>query len=99
MIIPQEFAFLKATRFWALVIGAVSIYMQMKGYIGEAEMTLITGITSGFTIIRTIDRATKQKILAEAVATKQISVSDILEIPPSKVDDLGGSSRSKKAKE
>jgi len=86
----KEFAFLKATRFWALVIGAVSAYLKIKGYIGEAELTLIGIITGGFITVRTVDRATEQKILAEGVAAGQVNVSTLLEVPPSKVDNLGG---------
>lgn len=51
-----EFAFLLSTRFWAIVIAAVALYAQQKGYIGEAEMALITTIMGGFTVIRTVDR-------------------------------------------
>ncbi len=52
----DKFAFLTSSRFWALVIGALSIYLQAKGYIGEAEMQLIATITAGFTVIKTLDR-------------------------------------------
>jgi hypothetical protein len=52
----SKFLFLTSSRFWALVIGAVSIYLKMKGFIGEPEMMLIATITSGFTIIKTLDR-------------------------------------------
>lgn len=51
--------FLKSTRFWAMVVGAVSIYLKSKGIFGEAEMMLVATITAGFTIIRTADRATE----------------------------------------
>lgn len=50
------FSFLKSTRFWAIVIGAVSLYLSAKGLIGEAEMVLIATITGGFTLVRTVDR-------------------------------------------
>lgn len=55
----DKFEFLTSNRFWALVIGAVSIYLKAKGWIGEPEMLLIATITGGFTIIRTADRATE----------------------------------------
>lgn len=54
-----DFSFLKAPRFWALVIGAFSIYLQSKGLIGDAEMTLIATISAGFITVRTVDRATE----------------------------------------
>lgn len=84
----SEFAFLRATRFWALVIGAVSVYAKMKGWIGEAEMAFLATIAGGFITVRTVDRATEQKILAEAVATKQVPVTAILKIPPVQADAL-----------
>lgn len=83
------FSFLYATRFWAMTIAAASYYLQRKGWIGEAEMTLIGTITAGFTIVRTIDRATEQRILASAVQAGQLPVQAVLEIPPVN-DALGG---------
>lgn len=56
----EKFAFIYSTRFWALVIGAISIYLQTKGYIGEAEMVLIATIMGGFVTVKTIDRATEK---------------------------------------
>ena len=84
----KSFAFLQATRFWALVIGAVSIYAQQKRWIGEAEMLLIATITGGFTIVRTVDRATEQKILAEAVGAGKLPIENILKVPPAGADSL-----------
>lgn len=52
----STWAFLKAPRFWALIIGAVAIYLQAKGWIGESEMLLIATITAGFITVKTIDR-------------------------------------------
>jgi len=52
----EKLEFLKSTRFWALVIGAVTLYLQGKGIIGESELTLIGTIVAGFIGVRTIDR-------------------------------------------
>jgi len=52
----EKLDFLKSTRFWALVIGAVTLYLQSKGFIGESELTLIGTIVAGFIGVRTIDR-------------------------------------------
>lgn len=52
----EKLNFLSSTRFWALVIGALSVYAQSKGYIGEPEMALIATLTAGFTLVRTVDR-------------------------------------------
>lgn len=49
--------FLGSNRFWAIVIAAVSIYLQGKGWIGEPEMIMIASISSAFAIVRTVDRA------------------------------------------
>lgn len=64
----SNFEFLKSPRFWALVIGAVSLYAQQKGYIGDPEMLLIATITAGFTTIRTIDRGQDKKVQAAEIA-------------------------------
>lgn len=87
----KAFDFLFATRFWSMVIAAVAIYAQSKGWLGDAEMLLIATITAGFTIVRTIDRATEQKILAAAVSSGEIPASSLIEIPPSKTDTLASS--------
>jgi len=52
----EKLEFLKSTRFWALVIGAVTLYLQSKGFIGESELTLIGTIVAGFIGVRTVDR-------------------------------------------
>lgn len=56
----EKFEFLTSTRFWAIVLGAVSLYLKQKGIFGDAEMLLIATITAGFTIVRTVDRATEE---------------------------------------
>lgn len=52
----EKFNFIYSTRFWAVILGALSIYLESKGYIGEPERNLIATIVAGFTAIRTIDR-------------------------------------------
>lgn len=69
----NTWSFLKASRFWALMIGAVSIYLKAKGYIGEPEMYLISTITGGFVVVRTVDRASEQKVVAEVKAATAIA--------------------------
>lgn len=56
MKLPEKLEFLLAPRFWALVIGAVSIYLKTKGIIGEPEMVLIATLTAGFITVKTVDR-------------------------------------------
>lgn len=56
----KSFKFLKAPRFWALVVGAIVFYGKTKGFIGDAEMVLIETILGGFITIRTTDRFSEQ---------------------------------------
>lgn len=48
--------FLTSNRFWAITIGALSIYGQQKGLLGDAEMQFIATISSLFVVVRTLDR-------------------------------------------
>lgn len=48
--------FLKSTRWWGAVIGAIAVYLQTKGYIGDPEMLLITTIMGAHIVIRTVDK-------------------------------------------
>lgn len=64
----MRWGFLRSNRFWALAIGAVSIYAKSKGWIGEPEMLLIATITGGFTVVRTVDRMAEQSVIAAGVA-------------------------------
>ncbi len=62
----EKFAFLTSSRFWALVIGAVSMYLKAKGFIGEPEMLLIATISSGFIVVKTVDRNTGDAVISAA---------------------------------
>jgi hypothetical protein len=74
----SSFEFLKASRFWAMVIGAVSIYLRAKGFIGEAEMQLIATLTAGFVVVRTVDKNTGE---AAIEAAKESSGTTTVTIP------------------
>jgi len=52
----ERFEFLQSNRFWVLVIGAVVLYLETKGLIGEAERTLVVTMAGGFIGIKSIDR-------------------------------------------
>jgi hypothetical protein len=78
----SKWEFLYSTRFWSLVIGAASVYLQAKGFIGEPEMLLIATITSGFIIVKTADRMSEQKVLAAGVSSGQVSAEQATGIPP-----------------
>jgi hypothetical protein len=88
MITKDTFAFLYATRFWVMFIGALAYYLQTKGWIGQPEMLFIVTISGGFTIVRTIDRATEQPILAAAVTAGQVDAKTLIKIPPTASDTM-----------
>jgi len=52
----DKFAFLLSTRFWAIILGSLAIYLETKGFIGEPERNLIATIVAWFTAVKTIDR-------------------------------------------
>ena len=62
MELPSKLKFILAPRFWALVIGALSIYLKTKGIIGEPEMVLIATITAGFITVATADRYSDKQL-------------------------------------
>jgi len=86
----NTFSFLYATRFWAIVLAALSIYLQKKGWIGKDEMVALVTIAGGFVGVRTVDRFGEQKVVAEAVATGEVKAATVIKIPPSQADAMGG---------
>lgn len=71
----SKFAFFSSTRFWALVIGATSLYLQAKGWIGDAEMTLVGTLVTGFIGIRTVDRIGDKRVEAAKIEGDAINES------------------------
>jgi hypothetical protein len=67
----KKFEFLTSPRFWALVIGAVSIYFETKGWIGEPERNLIATVTGIFLGVGTFDKAVEK--LAGSKTTVSVS--------------------------
>jgi len=55
----MDITFLKSERFLAIVINAITLYLQQKGYIGTAELALITAIVAPFVVVGSIDRLGK----------------------------------------
>lgn len=80
-MINTKFAFLTSSRFYALVIGAVMFYLKAKGWVGESEMILANTILAGFITIKTIDRASEQKVLAAGVTSGTVDVASVASIP------------------
>lgn len=87
----NTWGFLKATRFWALVIGAVVFYLQAKGIIGEAEMVLANTILGGFITIKTVDKFGEQKVLAakEAGSVTTVSMPESVTTVTASTDKVG----------
>lgn len=56
----MDLKFLTSNRFWAMIIAAVSYYLQSKGILGSEEMVLIATIAGGFVGVRTFDRAAEK---------------------------------------
>lgn len=63
----NTFTFLQSSRFWAIVVAALSIYLKTKGWIGDAEMVLISSVMGGFTLVRTVDRIGDKKVEAAQI--------------------------------
>jgi len=78
----SKFAFLTSNRFWALIIGAVSIYLKAKGIFGEPEMMLISTITAGFITVKTIDKLGESKVISAGIAKGSIEATDMVRVPP-----------------
>lgn len=51
-------AFIYSTRFWIMVVGVLSVYLEAKGFSwwGEAERNLVASLAAIFVTVRTIDR-------------------------------------------
>lgn len=56
----SQFAFLQSTRFWVMCIGAVSVYLQSKGWLGVEERNLIATLSTVFVTVRTLDRGAEK---------------------------------------
>jgi len=56
----MDYSFLKSNRFWVMIVGAVILYLETKGWIGEAERTLLVTMAGGFIGIKTVDRFSEQ---------------------------------------
>lgn len=57
---PMDLSFLKAPRFWVMIVGTVAVYLKAKGYIGEPEMMLVASTSALFVTVRTVDRFGEQ---------------------------------------
>lgn len=55
----KKFEFLKATRFWAMIITAIAVYLSQTGVIDESLAQLIATISGGFLAVKTLDRASE----------------------------------------
>lgn len=70
----NKLAFLGAPRFWVMIAGALSVYLQMKGWIGEPETVLIASISAIFITVQTIDRFGDKKVEAADIAANSNTI-------------------------
>jgi len=56
MKLPKKLSFLKSSRFWAMVLGAVMLYLQQEGIVDQNLANLIATITGGFVGVKTVDK-------------------------------------------
>jgi hypothetical protein len=56
----EWYSFIKSPRFWVMILGALSIYGQQKGLLGDAEMQLVATISALFISIKTLDRVSEK---------------------------------------
>lgn len=54
----MDFLFLKATRFWVMVIGCLTIIIE-GNFTFDSLMKAISAFAIGFITVRTIDRASE----------------------------------------
>lgn len=59
MELPEKLQFLSSTRFYVMLFGALAVYANAKGWIGEAERNLIATISALFVGVQTLDKAAK----------------------------------------
>jgi len=69
----NKWNFLSAPRFWVMLAGALSVYAQMKGWIGDPEMLLIATVSAGFVTVKTLDRFGDKKLEAAEVQSNTIT--------------------------
>lgn len=64
-----------------MIVGALAIYLQTKGFIGEPEMALIATITGGFVAVRTIDRGFEKSGAVDTGAVIATPTPSKVEVP------------------
>jgi len=65
----NKWAFTRAPRFWVMLAGALSVYLEMKGWIGEPETVLIATVSAIFITVQTVDRFGDKKVEAAEIAS------------------------------
>lgn len=52
-------SFVQSPRFWVMLIGTVSVYLEAKGWLGVDERNLLASIAALFITVKTIDKLGK----------------------------------------
>ena len=55
----DKFLFLSSVRFWALVLIAIVGVLKVEGIVPDEIATALVTILGGYTVIRTVDRASE----------------------------------------
>lgn len=82
----DKFSFLFSTRFWSAIITSASVVLidpafgTQPWYVSLGKFLALLGVQ--FTIIRTADRASEQKVVAAGVSSGQTNVASVTSIPP-----------------
>lgn len=81
----NKYEFLSSTRFWALVTGSLSTILIDPNLIAQPWYVTVGKflglVSAGFIAIRTIDRASEQKVVAAGVTSGQVSAANATDIP------------------
>ena len=59
MAISKEFEFITSSRFWALVLAGLAVWLRADGYVTPAFADFIVTVAGGFIGINSYDRLVK----------------------------------------
>ena len=79
MQLPEKLEFLSAISFWVMVFNAVVYYATQKGWIGDAELKLVTAIAVPFIAIDQGRKAARDLGKTENEAAKEIKEEKVKE--------------------
>ena len=79
---------LKSPRFLGIlsiaILQALVLFNVINGVQGDGLVVIIQSVIAGAVVVRTIDRTGDKAVLAAGVASEQLSVRNVTEVPPPK---------------